>query len=58
MTYRSCVQLPLDLYGIDASINTKILENPNTLLVHLADLDNGGKPYIVTLKKERGDVFL
>ena len=55
MTCRACVQLLLDVYRIDASINTQMLKNPCDLLVHLADLDNGRNPDIGTLKKEKGD---
>ena len=54
MVCRSYVQLPIDLDGIDASIDTQILKSPHTLLVQLADLENGRNPDIGTLKKERG----
>ena len=57
ITCRTCVQLPLYVYGIDASIDTQIMEKPHILLVHFATLDNGRKPDIVTLKKNRGDIF-
>ena len=57
MTCRYSFQLPLDVYGIDASIDTQILKSPHTLLVHFAALDNGRKPDIGTLKKDRGDIF-
>ena len=57
MTSRACVQLPLDVDGIDASINSQIMKTPNDLLGHLAALDNGRNPYIGTLKKEKGDIF-
>ena len=53
MTCRACVQLPLDVYGID----TKILEKPHDLLVQLAALENGRNPYIYTLNKYRGGIF-
>ena len=43
--------------GIDASIDNNMLKEKHILLVHLADLDNGIKPDIGTLKKERGDIF-
>ena len=36
ITCRACVQLPLDVYGIDSSIDTQIMKNPHDLLVHLA----------------------
>ena len=35
-----------------------MLENPHIIIVHLAALDNGRKPDIGTLKKDRGDIFL
>ena len=54
---RDCIQLPLDVYGIDAIIDTKILENSHTTLAHLVDLDKGRNPNIVTLKKYRGEIF-
>ena len=57
MTCRSRVQLPLDLDGIDSSIDTQMLKNPHNILFHLADLDNGRKPDIGTLKKDNGDIF-
>ena len=44
ITFRACVQLPLDVYGVDSSINTEMLKTHNYILVHLADLDNGRKP--------------
>ena len=56
ITCRSCVQLSLDLDGIDASIYTQILKKNDTL-VHLADLYNGRNPDIGTLKKDRGGIF-
>ena len=57
MTCRACVQLPLDVDGIDASIDTQILKPPHILLVHLAALDNDRKPGIGALKKDRGEIF-
>ena len=51
MTCRAYVELLLDVYGIDASINTQMMENPHYLLVNLAALDNERNPEIVTLKK-------
>ena len=57
MTFRACVKLPLDVEEIDASIDTQIMKTPHDLLVHFADLDNGRKPYIGTLNKDRGDIF-
>ena len=56
MTYRSCVQLPLVVDGVDDIIDSKIL-GKTILLVHLADLGHGINPDIVTLNKERGDIF-
>ena len=57
MTCRACVQLPLDVDGIDTSINTQILKTPRGLIVRLADLYNGRNPEIGTLKKDKGDIF-
>ena len=57
MTCRACVQLPLYVYGIDASSNNQIIKPPHYLIVHLAALDNGRKPDIGTLKKESGYIF-
>ena len=57
MTCRACVQLPLDVDGIDTIINTQTLKTPHDLLAHLADLYNGRKPDIGTLKKEKGEIF-
>ena len=57
MTYRACVQLLLDIGGIDASINIQMLKTPHYILFHLEDLGNGINPEIVTLKKYRGGVF-
>ena len=56
MTCRACVQLPLGVDGIYASIYTQILKN-NILLVHLAALDNGRNTDIGTLKKDKGGIF-
>ena len=57
MTCKSCVQLPLDSNGIDASINTQILKTCHNLQVHLEDLENGRKSEIDTLQKEKGEIF-
>ena len=57
MTCRACIQPPLDVYGIDASINTHMLLKTHTLIVHFTALDNEIKPDIGTLKKDRGDIF-
>ena len=57
MTYRPCVQLPLDVDGIDARIDTQTMKTPHGLLVKLAALENLRKPDIGTLKKKRGGVF-
>ena len=57
MTFRSCVQLPLDVYGIESSINIQMLKTPHNLLVHLSALDNERKPDICTIKKDKGDIF-
>ena len=56
MSCSICIQLPLDVYVIDARIDTEIIKT-HIILVHLDDLDNGRKPYIGTLKKDRGDIF-
>ena len=57
MTCRDCVELPLDVDGIDSSIDTQIPKNPHDLLGHLVVLYNGRNPDIGTLKKDRGDIF-
>ena len=57
MTCRDCAQLPLDVDKIDYSIDNQMLKNPHDLLVHLVALDNGRKPDIDTLKKDRCDIF-
>ena len=57
MTFRACVQLPLDVDEIDSSIDTQIMKTTHDLLVHLAALDDGRNPDIGTLKKYRGDIF-
>ena len=57
MTCRDCIQLPLDGYGIYAIIDNQILKTPHDFLVHLTASENGGKPDIGTLKKDRGDIF-
>ena len=57
ITCRKFFQIPLDVDGIDASINNQMLENPRIILVHLAALDNGINTYIGTLNKDRGEIF-
>ena len=57
MTHRNYVKLPLDENKIDTINNSLMLNLPNDILVHLEALENWGKPEIVTLKKDRGDVF-
>ena len=57
MTCRACVQLPLDVNGIEASINTKMLKIPHDIIVHLATLENAKKPHIGTLKKDKVYIF-
>ena len=58
MTCRDCFEPPLDLYGVDAIIDTKMLKNPHIILFPLGALDNGINPDIVTLKKKRrGNIF-
>ena len=51
------MQLPLDVYGIDTRIDTEMMKPPHIFLFHFEDLYNGRKPYIVTLKKYRRDIF-
>ena len=53
MNCRACVQLLIDVDEIYAIINTQMLKKPHGLLVHLVALDNGEKPDIGTLKKEK-----
>ena len=57
MTCRDCIQLPLNLYGIDSSIDNQMMKSPHDLLVHLVSLYNVINPDIGTLKKDRGDIF-
>ena len=57
MTCRDYIQLPLDVDGIYASIDTKILKTPQNILLHLVYLDNGRNPDIGTFKKYRGYIF-
>ena len=54
MTCRACIQPPLYVDGIDASIDTQMMKKPHIFPVRLADLDNGRNPDIGTLKKDRG----
>ena len=51
MTCRACIQLPLDVDGVNSSIDTQILKTPRDGLVHLAALENGINPDIGTLKR-------
>ena len=57
MTCRDRVKTPLDVYGIDVSVDTKMMKTLQYFLVNLADLDYVRKPDIGTLKKEREDIF-
>ena len=57
MDCRACVQIPLDLYGLDSSIDTQMLKTPHDLLVHLEALGNGINPDIGKLKKNMRDIF-
>ena len=57
MTCRACIQLPLDVDGIDTSINNQNVKTPHYPLVHLAALENVRKPNIGTLNKEKGYIF-
>ena len=47
----------IDVDGVDASINTQMIEKTHDILFHLAYLDNGREPDIRTLDKEKGDIF-
>ena len=57
MTCRACIKLQLNVDGIDASIDTKMLKNSHILLFQLVALDNFRKPDIGTLNKDRGGIF-
>ena len=57
MTCRSYVKTPLDVCGIDVSVDTKMMKPPQYFLINLADLDYVRKPDIGTLKKKREDIF-
>ena len=57
MACRACVQLLLNVYGVDTSIDTEMLKTPKILLSLLVDLDNGRKPYIGILRKDRQGIF-
>ena len=51
MDFRACVQLTLDVYGIYAITYTQMLKTSRHMLFHLADIDYGRNPDIVTLNK-------
>ena len=51
MTCRACVQIPLYVYGIDASIDNQMMKNPHDIIVHLVALDYGRNTDIGLLKK-------
>ena len=57
MNWRACVQLPLYVDGIYSIIDIQMIKTPHDMIVHLADLYNGRNPDIVTLKKDKGDIF-
>ena len=57
INFRACAQLPLDIYGIDASIYTQNLKKPHDILVHLEALENVINTDIGTLNKDRVDIF-
>ena len=57
MNCRDRVKPPLYVDRIDYIIDTQILKTPNILLFNWLGLDNGIKPDINTLKKERGEIF-
>ena len=54
---RACIQITLDVDGIDTSIDTQTLKTTHDLLFHLADLYNEINLDIGTLKKDRDDIF-
>ena len=55
--FRECIQLPLDVYGIDAIIVPQIPGKLHIFLVPLVALDNGINPGRGTLKKDSGEIF-
>ena len=57
ITCRSCIKIPLDMDGIDDSIDTQILNPSHIILFHLEFLYNGRNPDIGTLKKHRNGIF-
>ena len=57
ITCRTCSKLTFDANGIDSIFDTQMLKASQVLLVHLADLDNGIKTDIFTLKKDRDEIF-
>ena len=57
MTFRACIKIPFNVYGIYASIYTQMMKKPHVILVHLVDLYYGRNTDIGTLKKDRGDIF-
>ena len=50
MNCRDFIWVPLDIYGIYASIDNQMLKTPHNILVHLAALDNGRNSDIGKLK--------
>ena len=40
MTIMACIQTPLNVDWIEASINIKIMKSPHGILAHLVDLEN------------------
>ena len=56
MNCSTCVKLLLDVYKIDASIDTQMLKTLHIILVHLVALENGRNPGIDTIDKDRGDI--
>ena len=57
MTRRVFYKLSLDVYGIDANIHTQLIFKKHILPVQFMALDNGIKPDIGTLNKDRSDIF-
>ena len=51
MNRRTCVKPPIDVYGIDAIIDTQMMKKPHIILVRLEDLENRRMPDIGTLNR-------
>ena len=57
MICRYFVRLPLYVHEIGSSNDNQLVNTPHDLLVKLSYLYYGIKPHIVTLKKDREDIF-